>query len=387
MMARAGASSRSGATAPSPVVELWSTAPQISGGVDETIGIVRFVMKEIDIAGMRGIDVVNEMLACCDFREDAGYLVHMRRAEICFPSMLAGGVNRIPQSELEGTTRFHNSRTEGDNLVPNMIKKVGTELSLAVFMFHALIYTGDDDDDPYSAENEEKMSLLVQENRGFVMNMAKLIVDEITGRREPTLQEEALLRTAEFFWDLVGVAPMLSAAAVVGIPCLRLVMMRATHVLHMLYGTAAEVSQRVGSIVSTPWKIQTGTPFWQHLERAIVGCDVPVRWVHLCAENTPNRQPMRPTKGKFDARTVVSMTLDNMVGMLVTPGDKLLLAMVLLFTKQHHMPRMYTIHQTKVHAGEKVGAHGIPPVLVEVAERYNHTIAHGVQTPWYYGTC
>lgn len=322
-------------------VNLWADVSQIHGeDVNVSIVVARYVAMSYHDAGLGGIMVVDDLLRNSKLSIKNGYVVGVARREFAFPVKLLCGRPR--------------------------------PLRLDVVMFHAMLYRHDD-------ETDAIYQCRLCESRVYANLLGVNIVAEATGRREVTPQEEALLRASGFFWDLVGVSGMISVAATTGIPGVQAVVARASHLIGLMYGTCAEADAVVRSIVDTPWRVTSRTVFWIELEKAIFSCSVPVRWVHLEVKSVPARGPLRPKSGApqpGDAHaTPVSIVLDNTVGLVITPGDKMTLALMLLFNEVHH-------HRISTVPDEST----IPAVLLSVLKRYKRTLAEGVHSPWYYGT-
>lgn len=245
-----------------------------------------------------------------------------------------------------------------------------TLLRREIVMFHVL--AGKRPDGYTDASDKAR----ILEGASYVMEMSNAILTEVTGRRPLTPQETAIMKVADFFWDIIGVPPLLSVAANIGIPSVRIVIARATHLMGILYGSTAKTYAAVNRIVNDVWNIQRGTPFFAVFMSVLYGCDIPVKWVQL--GDTPDRQPLRPRSHLSPYRLLpVSATIDNTVGMLMTPNDKLTLAMVLLFSEQHN--------KTVISDSTKESGSGYPPIIVEIAQKYRLASTTGLQPPWYYG--
>jgi hypothetical protein len=325
---------------------IWSDGAEIrSVEVEASIRVASHVLSEYHATGLRGVAIVDDLLRTDVFRIEGKYAVSEARASLGFPMSFLGG----------------------------------SRLRLDVLMFHVLAGRRPlhEHVQPTAEAADEIDKERICEGMSYVLLMATRIVSEVAGRRVLTRAESALLRTAGFFWDLIGVPPRLSAAARIGIPSVQIVMARAAHLLGMMYMTAIDFHDVVRRIETVPWRVRRGTVFWEQLESAIIGCDVPVRWVHLVDDAVPERKPLRPRQMGSTVEIPVSMTIDNTVGLLVTPGDKLVLAMVLLFSTEHNA----------VLVEEAAGReYGIPEVLLEILKRYKRWKIGGVvHSPWYYG--
>jgi hypothetical protein len=323
---------------PLDVVNLWADVSQIHvEDVNVSIEVARYVAVSYHDAGLEGIMVVDDLLRNSTLHIKNGYVVCAARREFAFPVKLMRGRPR--------------------------------PLRLDVVMFHAMLYRHED-------ETDAIYRCRLCESRVYANLLGVNIVGEAAGRREVTPQEEALLRASGFFWDLVGVSGMISVAATTGIPGVQVVVARASHLIGLMYGTCAEADTVVRSIVDTPWRVTSGTVFWAELENAIFSCSVPVRWVHLEAKAVSTREPLRPKSLAGEGHAApVSIVLDNTVGLVITPGDKMTLALMLLFNEVHHH-RIATVPDEST----------IPAVLLSVLKRYKRTLAEGVHSPWYYGT-
>lgn len=230
-------------------------------------------------------------------------------------------------------------------------------LSLPVFMFHVLIAefvaTGNHNANCCSA--------------CYCWSTANSITKARLEGHELTPAEAAMLTTASFFTDLMGVHSLLADCLTVGHDSLRMIVSVAIYNLRMCFVTMSALDGALGAALETPWDISTGSDFYDLYASVVSGCAIAFTLVE------PNR----------GTRSELSAVVNGTVGMVMCTIDKLLILLVLLFSAECGLR-----DRLRGFTNCEMVAYGLPaPILRFFGDINRHVTTHtAAHTAPYYGS-
>lgn len=218
-------------------------------------------------------------------------------------------------------------------------------ISAPIFLFHVLI---------------SDRSAVVQ-SAMFAWAEAARVKDDAARGRQLTIMEKAIIVVAAYFNDICGTHPLLAKAFTVGHPSLRELVSIATRRLRHSFITMARTDAALETVITTPWNIASDSPFFSMLARAISQSCVQFTTVEIAPGPVP---------------PVISFVINECRGVVVSPIDKLLVLIVLLFVCEFDLGAGLRI---RGRAG--MAATGVPDPILDFISTARRT--HPI--PIYYG--
>lgn len=202
--------------------------------------------------------------------------------------------------------------------------------------------------------------------------------------RDITMTENALCVVADWFLDMMGVAPLMYDAGQIGIGRFQIIMNRMNYVLGLLEGSVNRVQRFCVDAINTVWRVDTRRRFWtHHVKQIILDADIVCVAVETEKGVGTERWPRR--RGGGDAAPV-AMILDNVGGVLMDPRDKLVILAALLFSRNHDLCRM-SREQTVFESGvEWEKEYGIPVEVRQIMKRVDRVVNGGVELPSHFAS-
>jgi hypothetical protein len=149
------------------------------------------------------------------------------------------------------------------------------------------------------------------------------------------ITQRALFIVGEWYAAISQNPPIVDLAITVGRADLRIIMCRFAYLVRSYTQSFAKTCDVITAMMK-PWDILSFSPFWKDFNAVLLNAEVPIKYVYY------DREKKRPLHKFENYLRPVEFVIDNAVGCVCAPSDKVVIAAVLLISVQHS----YVAHAT-----------------------------------------